>query len=74
MERREVWEAASVVAFVGILAHQGGWDELLMVAVPIGLFVALLRIANVRAARQANAEASAPPGRSGTGSDTDRNP
>ena len=53
-----VWEAADVVAFVGILAHQGGWDEMLMVAVPIGLFVALLRIANTRAGRQADASAA----------------
>ena len=32
-----------------LLAHQGGWDELLMVAVPIGLFAALLWLANRRA-------------------------
>lgn len=43
-----------MVAFVGILAHQGGWDEMLMVAVPIGLFVALLWLANSRAARQSD--------------------
>lgn len=33
------------------LAHQGGWDEMLMVAVPIGIFALLLRSANKRAAR-----------------------
>lgn len=32
-----------------MLAHQGGWDEALMVAAPIGLFVFLLRVANARA-------------------------
>ena len=32
-----------------VLAHQGGWDEMLMVAAPIGLFVGLLRMANKRA-------------------------
>lgn len=32
-----------------VLAHQGGWDEMLMVAAPIALFVVLLRIANARA-------------------------
>ena len=32
-----------------VLAHQGGWDEMLMVAVPIGLFVVLLALANRRA-------------------------
>lgn len=32
-----------------ILGHQGGWDEALMVLVPIGLFVGLLSLANKRA-------------------------
>lgn len=32
-----------------ILGHQGGWDEALMVLVPIGLFVGLLLLANKRA-------------------------
>lgn len=33
-----------------ILAHQGGWDEALMVAVPLLLFVGLLWVATRRAA------------------------
>lgn len=32
-----------------VLAHQGGWDEALMVLVPIALFVGLLALANKRA-------------------------
>jgi hypothetical protein len=32
-----------------ILGHQGGWDEALMVLVPIGVFVGLLWLANKRA-------------------------
>lgn len=32
-----------------ILAHQGGWDEALVVLVPIAVFVALLKMANRRA-------------------------
>lgn len=36
---------------VEVLAHQGGWDELLFVLVPIALFAGLLAIANRRAAR-----------------------
>jgi len=32
-----------------LLAHQGGWDELLLVLVPIALFALLLVIANRRA-------------------------
>ena len=34
-----------------LAAHQGGWDELAFVLVPIGLFGALLAIANRRASR-----------------------
>jgi hypothetical protein len=36
-----------------LLAHQGGWDEILMVAVPVGLFAFLLYAANKRATRMA---------------------
>ena len=37
-----------------LLAHQGGWDEMLMVAIPILLIVLLLRLAKRRVdARQA---------------------
>ncbi len=32
-----------------VLAHQGGWDEALLVIVPIAVFVALLMLANKRA-------------------------
>lgn len=43
-----------------ILAHQGGWDEALMVAVPIAVFALLLRLANRRAkAIQARRDAAA---------------
>jgi len=45
-----------MVGFLGVLAHQGGWDEMLLVALPIALFVGLLRIANSRAARLHDAE------------------
>ncbi len=34
-----------------VLAHQGGWDEMLFVLVPIALFALLLRLANRRASR-----------------------
>lgn len=34
-----------------LLAHQGGWDEILMVAVPVAIFAVLLKTANKRAAR-----------------------
>ena len=32
-----------------VLAHQGGWDEMLFVAVPLGLFAFLLFMANKKA-------------------------
>ena len=32
-----------------LLAHQGGWDEILMVLVPIAIFALLLVVANRRA-------------------------
>jgi L-cystine uptake protein TcyP (sodium:dicarboxylate symporter family) len=35
-----------------IWAHQGGWDEILMVVVPLVLVTILLVVANKRAARQ----------------------
>ena len=34
-----------------VLAHQGGWDEILLVLTPIALFAALLWLANSRASR-----------------------
>jgi len=43
-----------------ILAHQGGWDEMLMVATPIALLYLILRVAN-RRARELNASQIAEP-------------
>jgi hypothetical protein len=43
-----------------VLAHQGGWDEMLFVALPIGLFALLLYLANKRAQAQLEAEDEAP--------------
>ena len=44
-----VWEPEAVMAL--LLAHQGGWDEILFVAVPIVIFGSLLAVANRRASR-----------------------
>lgn len=45
-----VWEPEGVrETLVPVVAHQGGWDEMLMVLVPIAIFAALLVIANRRA-------------------------
>lgn len=35
-----------------MLAHQGGWDEILLVLTPIALFAGLLWLANARANRE----------------------
>jgi hypothetical protein len=48
-----------------MLAHQGGWDEILLVLTPIALFAGLLWLANARANRElrrrrAEAEAEEP--------------
>jgi hypothetical protein len=39
-----------------VLAHQGGWDEMLFVALPLGLFAFLLFIANRKAQSQLDEE------------------
>lgn len=38
-----------------VLAHQGGWDEILFVAVPVGIFALVLFVANRRARSQFDA-------------------
>jgi len=51
-----------------VLAHQGGWDELAFVLVPIALFAGLLAIANRRASRaQSEPEPDADSDRGGSG-------
>ena len=41
-----------------IFAHQGGWDEMVMVLVPVALVVFLLRLANKRVKEQKLTEQS----------------
>jgi hypothetical protein len=48
-----------------ILAHQGGWDEMLMVLVPILLIAGLLRLAKRRVEARQHDEAQHPAGPSG---------
>lgn len=45
-----------------LIAHQGGWDEILMVLVPIAAVVLLLRLANRRARAAGVPTAPRPPG------------
>lgn len=40
---------------VAVLAHQGGWDEALLVAVPMAVLVGLLWLAQRRAAQEEGA-------------------
>ena len=48
------------MATMQVLAHQGGWDEILMVAGPVLVFAGLLRIARKRAVALAEAETGSP--------------
>jgi hypothetical protein len=42
----------SIVRLAGVIyGHQGGWDEVLLVLVPIAVMVALLAVAKRRAER-----------------------
>lgn len=52
-----------------LLAHQGGWDEFLWVAVPILAVFALLRVANVRARAIENGRSESVPDGSASRSD-----
>ena len=57
-----------MTATAAVLAHQGGWDEALFVAVPIVVLLALLALAQRRAGAEHDAEhgteqqATPPPG------------
>lgn len=44
-----------------LLAHQGGWDEILLVLTPIALFAGLLWLANSRANRELQRRKDASP-------------
>ena len=61
--------ASSSVRLAQVLAHQGGWDEMLFVALPIVVIIALLALAKRRVDRAAvdAAEQLDEPGRVGDG-------
>lgn len=46
---------------VPVVAHQGGWDEILLVAAPLSLFAGLLYLANRRADRLVQSRQQEPP-------------
>ena len=52
MSAADVWLYDAAVNPISILAHQGGWDEALVVALPIAAFAVILWFANRRAARE----------------------
>lgn len=53
----------------GVLAHQGGWDEILLVLTPVAMFAGLLWLANRRANAQLAARDEVPEDGSAAGSD-----
>ena len=53
-----------------ILAHQGGWDEALMVLVPIGVFIGVLSLANRRAKKLQAARSESAETETETGTET----
>ena len=60
--RRRRWlfppSASELEEMIMIFAHQGGWDEMVMVLVPVALVVFLLRLANKRVKEQKLTEQS----------------
>ncbi len=48
-------------AALAVLAHQGGWDEALFVAVPMAVLIGLLALAQRRAGAEHEAEQQRPP-------------
>ena len=47
-----------MTTFRAVLAHQGGWDEILLVLGPIVIIIGLLRVAKSRVARDDGDKAS----------------
>lgn len=58
---------------VTVLAHQGGWDEILMVLTPIAVFALLLKVANSRANKARDERAAAAAGLAPAERSDDRN-
>jgi predicted MFS family arabinose efflux permease len=48
--------AHPTATWAAILAHQGGWDEIAMVAAPVAVIAVLLAVANRRARRNPPAD------------------
>jgi hypothetical protein len=44
-----------------VVAHQGGWDEMLLAAAPVAALAALLWVARRRVEREATEEGRLPP-------------
>jgi hypothetical protein len=55
-----VWEAVEVLGISGVLAHQGGWDEILMALVPVALFGGLVWLAIARSHHDGNGSPDRP--------------
>jgi hypothetical protein len=60
---------SSIICPAPLLAHQGGWDEVLLVGVPILLIIGLLAVAK----RRVEAQVAVRGGDDGTSRDADDN-
>lgn len=60
-----------MTAVAYLLAHQGGWDEILLVLTPIALFTGLLWLANARANRELKRRRAAAAAAAAEGEDED---
>lgn len=55
-----------------VIAHEGGWDEILMFAIPVALGVWALRYTERKARRRAEAQAGEQVTTSATGDEADQ--
>ena len=56
-----IWEADPVQGFGGVIAHQGGWDEALVVVVPVAILAVLIAV-SIRRADQRDRDSNGPTG------------
>ena len=46
-----IWDTCAVLGLAGVVAHQGGWDEALPIALPVAVLAVLVGVSIRRANR-----------------------